>query len=137
MSLSSPDGDDTASETLDELYENLAEVQAHLSKHDEEREQLKREVDEMSAKLSEQRDTAAKAGERATYEKLSGELADLHRSWMLLQEDYGADPLEEYQPDGTDQDQPGGTEPDPDASEASDQPPDAPEAPTPNEEPEP
>lgn len=98
MSVSSPQPDEP-SPALDELYETLTEVQAHLGQHHQERQSLLSEIESMQRDLQDQRAAAAQAGERATYDRLSEDLAKLTRAWRVASEDPDADPLEEYQPD--------------------------------------
>lgn len=106
MATENPDQHDTSSDTLDELYEALAEVQAHAAKHDEAQKTLLDQIEQLERQLLEQRAAAAKAGERDTYDRLSEELATLQRAYQAATQDPDEDPLGEYQPDDSEPDQP-------------------------------
>lgn len=79
--------DERSEQTKDGLYEALTEVQAHADTLAGHRKELLAKVEAKQAELGEQRDAAAKAGERATYDQASEDLAKLARAWQLLQQD--------------------------------------------------
>ena len=82
-----------AQNALDELYEAMAEVEMHRDQSGQDLKDSLARIEAMQKDLLAQRQAAAQAGERATYDQLSDQLAQLTRAYQAASEDPDEDPL--------------------------------------------